>query len=37
MTTHSKTVDKGSTAGEKGVNLWRTFRVEPPTDIPGGG
>jgi hypothetical protein len=35
MTTHNETVDKGSTAREKGGNLWRTFRLEPPTDIAG--
>ena len=34
MTTHNETVDKGSTAREKGGNLWRNFRLEPPTDIP---
>jgi hypothetical protein len=37
MTTHNETVDKGSTARGKGVNLWRTFRLGLPTDIPGRG
>ena len=35
MTTHNKTVDRGSTAREKGGNLRRAFRLEVPTDIPG--
>jgi hypothetical protein len=37
MTTHNKTVDKGSTATGKRVNLWPTYTVEPPADIPGRG
>ena len=35
MTTHNETVDKVSTARVKGDNLWRTFRLGPPTDIAG--
>ena len=36
MATHNKTVDKGSTARGKGVNLWPTYTLEPPTDISEG-
>ena len=35
MATHNETVDKGSTAREKGGNLRPAFRLGVPTDILG--